>query len=101
MRAAVYARVSTEEQAKHGYSLDEQIQACSSRATELGATEVLVFRDEAISGATLDRPELNKLRDLIAQGEIDLLVMRDPDRFSRKLSYQLILTEEFEKPEFN
>jgi len=97
MRAAVYARVSTEEQAKHGYSLDEQIQACHARAIELGATEVLVFRDEAISGATLDRPELNKLRDLIAQGEINLLVMRDPDRFSRKLSYQLILTEEFEK----
>lgn len=97
MRAAVYARVSTEEQAKHGYSLDEQIDACSSRATALGADEILVFRDEAISGAIMERPELNRLRELIAQGEINLLVIRDPDRFSRKLVDQLILTEEFEQ----
>ena len=97
MRAAVYARVSTEEQAQHGYSLAEQKDSCKQRAKELGATEILEFADEGISGATLDRPGLEGLRDSIKEGIIDLIVLRDPDRLSRKLAHQLILTEEFEK----
>ena len=96
MRAAVYARVSTEEQAQHGYSLAEQKDSCTRRAKELGATEILEFADEGISGAT-DRPGLEGLRDSIKEGIIDLIVLRDPDRLSRKLAHQLILTEEFEK----
>ena len=48
MRAAVYARVSTEEQAQHGYSLAEQKDSCTRRAKELGATEILEFADEGI-----------------------------------------------------
>lgn len=99
MRAAIYARVSTEEQAQHGYSINEQVLTCTNRAKELGATEVYVFIDEGISGATLDRPDLNKLRDIVAQGEIDIFVARDPDRLSRRLSHQLLLTEELEKAE--
>ncbi|NLB18806.1 MAG: recombinase family protein, partial [Syntrophomonadaceae bacterium] len=99
MRAAVYARVSTEEQAQHGYSLAEQKDSCTQRAKELGATEVLVFADEGISGATMDRPGLEGLRDVIREGIIDLIVLRDPDRLSRKLAHQLILTEEFEQAE--
>lgn len=97
MRAAVYARVSTEDQALHGYSINEQIQSGTERAGELGATEIVVFTDEGYSGATLDRPGLSELRNEINQGLIDLLILRDPDRLSRKLSYQLLLTEEFEK----
>ena len=67
------------------------------REPPLGADEILVFRDEAISGAIMERPELNRTSGTHCSGEINLLVIRDPDRFSRKLVDQLILTEEFEQ----
>ncbi|HHY40729.1 MAG TPA: recombinase family protein [Syntrophaceticus sp.] len=97
MRAAVYIRVSTEEQAVHGYSLSEQKEACCKRAEELGASEVLIFADEGVSGAVLDRPGLNALRDAVDRGQVDCIILRDPDRLSRKLAHQLFLSEEFEK----
>ncbi len=97
MRAAVYIRVSTEEQAVHGYSLSEQKEACCKRAKELGADEVLVFADEGVSGAVLDRPGLNALRDAVDSGQVECIILRDPDRLSRKLAHQLFLSEEFEK----
>ena len=50
MRAAVYVRVSTEDQARRGYSLAEQREACRARAESLGAAEVLEFADEAYKG---------------------------------------------------
>ncbi len=87
MRAAVYARVSTEDQALHGYSINEQIQSGTERAEELGATEIVVFTDEGYSGATLDRPGLSELRNEINQGLIDLLILRDPDRLNQIDSY--------------
>ena len=97
MRAAVYIRVSTEEQAVHGYSLSEQKEACCKRAEELGAGEVLIFADEGVSGAVLDRPGLNALRDAVDSGQVECIILRDPDRLSRKLAHQLLLSEEFEK----
>lgn len=97
MRAAIYLRVSTEEQALHGYSLADQREACRKRAQALGAREILEFADEGHSGATLERPGLTALREAIMQGRIDCVVIRDPDRLSRRLAHQLILTEELER----
>lgn len=97
MRAAIYVRVSTEDQVRHGYSLAEQRDACNRRAVSLGAKSVLEFADEGISGATLDRPGLNALREAVREGQIDIIIVRDPDRLSRKLAHQLLITEEFEK----
>lgn len=97
MRAAIYIRVSTEDQVKHGYSLAEQREACYRRAVSLGAITIKEFTDEGVSGATLDRPGLNALREAVRAGQIDVLVVRDPDRLSRRLAHQLLLTEEFEK----
>lgn len=97
MRAATYLRVSGEEQVKHGYSLPDQDEVTYARAIELGATSVVKFSDEGISGHILDRPALNKLREAVKNNELDLVVILDPDRFSRKLSIQLLVTEEFEK----
>lgn len=97
MRAAIYARVSTEDQAKHGYSLDEQREACTRRARELGAAEILECVDDGYSGSILDRPGLEQLREAVREKAIDLVVIRDPDRLSRKLTYQLLLTDEIEK----
>lgn len=97
MRAAIYVRVSTDDQARHGFSLQEQREACRRRASDLGAKTFLEFADEGISGATLDRPGLEGLREAAKDGRVDLVVIRDPDRLARKLAHQLLLTEEFEK----
>lgn len=97
MQAAIYVRVSTDEQVLHGFSLAEQREACRNRAAVLGASTINEFADEGVSGSTLDRPGLGALRGAIRNNQVDLLVIRDPDRLSRKLSHQLLLTEEFEK----
>lgn len=89
--------MSTEEQAEDGYSLAEQKEACARRAKELGAVSIEVYADEGVSGATLDRPGLSALRRDVRCGQIDLIVCRDPDRLSRRLAHQLLLTEEFER----
>lgn len=98
MRAAVYIRVSSEEQAEHGYSLKDQREACIKKAQDLGvpASTIEVFADEGISGSILERPALEDLRKKVRAGAFDLLVIRDPDRLSRRLAHQLLLTEEFE-----
>lgn len=97
MRAAIYVRVSSEEQAKKGYSLLDQVDVCTKKAKELGATNILVFKEEGVPGSLLNRPELDKLRELMRNREIDLVVCYDPDRLSRELAYQLIITDEADK----
>lgn len=96
MLAAIYTRVSSEEQVK-GYSLAEQEQACQEKAQELGANNIVVYSDEGISGSLLERPGLTKLRDAISRKEIDVLICRDPDRLARNLAHQLIIADECEK----
>jgi site-specific DNA recombinase len=95
--AAVYVRVSTEDQARHGYSLQAQVEACRARAEALGASDVKVFADEGVSGALLARPGLNALREAVRSRAAALVVVWDPDRLSRNLSHQLLLTEEIEQ----
>ncbi|OIJ22006.1 recombinase family protein [Anaerobacillus alkalidiazotrophicus] len=92
---AIYARVSTEEQAKNGYSLSEQIRACKQKAE--GTLGVMEYVDEGLSGEFLDRPALTRLRKDIKEGIIERVICLDPDRLSRKLMNQLILSEEIEK----
>jgi site-specific DNA recombinase len=96
MRSAVYIRVSSEEQAEHGYSLEDQRETCIKHAQDLGASSIQVFADEGVSGSTLERPALEELRRKVRAGTFDLLIIRDPDRLSRRLAHQLLLTEEFE-----
>ncbi|MEW6545762.1 MAG: recombinase family protein [Bacillota bacterium] len=96
MFAVVYARVSTEEQAQQGSSLEDQAATCERHARALGAVDVQVFRDVA-SGSVLQRPGLEALRERIACGGVGLFVCYDPDRLARNLSHQLLLTEEFER----
>ena len=54
-----------------------------------------MFEDEGHSGATLVRPALEALRDLAAQGCLDVVLVYSPDRLARKLAYQALLLEEF------
>ena len=57
----------------------------------------LIFADNGISGTTLARPALDALRDQAAAGEIDQVLVLNPDRLARKYAHQLMLVEEFHK----
>ena len=101
MRVAFYARVSTEKQAEK-YGIPSQIEALRKRCLERGWTPVLdgdkdAFIDDGYSGAELDRPALNRMRQAAKDGRVDVVLAYDPDRLSRKLYHQMILAEEFEK----
>ncbi len=101
MRAALYARVSTDKQAEK-YGTPSQIEAFRKRCLEEGWALLLdgdkdAFVDDGYSGAELDRPALNRLRQAAREGRMDVVLAYDPDRLSRKLYHQMILAEEFEK----
>ncbi len=94
-QAAIYSRVSTDEQAK-GYSLSTQVDACLEFAKQHGYSVVETYKDDYTS-ASMDRPELNKLRDLISRNSIDIVIVYDIDRLARKSAYQVLIEEEFKR----
>jgi DNA invertase Pin-like site-specific DNA recombinase len=93
--AAIYARVSPARQ-KEQQTISSQTAALRAHARQLrlDVPERWVFCDEGHSGATLVRPALEKLRDLVAQLPVEVLVY-SPDRLARKYAYQALLIEEF------
>jgi site-specific DNA recombinase len=94
--AAIYARVSSARQ-KKDETIGSQTAALREHAAQarLEVPEEWVFEDEGHSGATLVRPALEALRDLAAQGCIDVVLCYSPDRLARKFAYQALLLEEF------
>jgi site-specific DNA recombinase len=94
--AAIYARVSSARQ-KKDETIGSQAAALRAHAQGLGfeAPEEWVFEDEGHSGATLIRPALERLRDLVAGVGVDVVLCYSPDRLARKFAYQALLIEEF------
>ena len=94
--AAIYARVSSARQ-KKDETIASQTAALRAHADRLGLSvpDEWVFEDEGHSGATLVRPALERLRDLIAGIGIDVVLCYSPDRLARKFAYQALLLEEF------
>lgn len=97
MNIAIYARVSTAAQAEKGYSLETQVEACEKKAVSLGATFIKQYIDDGYSGAYLERPALDDLRDAVAAGLHDYVIVYDTDRLARDTMLLLLLTEEIEK----
>ena len=95
LQAAIYARVSSEQQAE-ARTIASQVAALRARVLADGVTlaEELVFIDEGYSGATLVRPALERLRDLAAAGGVDRVYVHSPDRLARKYAYQVLLLDE-------
>ena len=93
--AAIYSRVSTDEQTK-GYSLQTQVDACHAYAKDRRYAVVEVFVDD-YTGAAIDRPGLNKLRDYMYSNRLDVVIVYDLDRLARKSAYQILIEEEFNR----
>src|SRR5215212_2637958 len=96
--AAIYARVSSEQQAEAN-TIASQVAALQTRvATDgLPLLEDHYFLDEGYSGATLIRPALERLRDAAALGQITRLYVHSPDRLARKYAYQVLLVDELQR----
>jgi site-specific DNA recombinase len=98
IRAALYARVSTEMQEKE-QTIQSQLSAITqyAEAHQFHSTPALTYLDEGYSGSHLDRPGLDALRDHAREGRFDAVVLLCPDRLARKYAYQVVLLEEFKR----
>lgn len=101
MRAALYARVSTEDQAKEGFSLDAQVKKmeayCRVRGWEVAGT----YRDEGYSGRNTERPEYQRMMG--DSDSWDLILVMKMDRIHRNsVNFALMMDDLREKgKEFN
>lgn len=93
MKAVVYALVSGWGQAE---ALQMQATAGTARARELGADDVEVLED-SFGAASLERPAMSRLRDMVRSGEVDLVVASGPDQLSRDMHDLSTLRREFEE----
>jgi site-specific DNA recombinase len=93
--AAIYARVSSDQQ-REAHTIASQTAALIelARTLDLEVPKAWIFEDEGYSGATLERPGLERVRDLAAEGQIQTVLVYSPDRLSRKYAYQILLMEE-------
>lgn len=85
-RAAIYVRVSTEDQAASGYGLDVQRERCAAMAVVKSWKVVTFYADEGLSGTlpVEDRPGLAALMATAGAGEIDAVIVLALDRLGRK-----------------
>jgi site-specific DNA recombinase len=96
LQVAMYARVSSEQQSE-AKTIESQVSELRSHIRTLGLSLPVEheFIDDGYSGATLIRPALEQLRDVIAAGGIDRLYVHCPDRLARNYAHQVLLLEEF------
>jgi len=96
--AALYARVSSTKQ-QLNENIASQIAAIEQYAQQhyYHISPQHIYKDDGYSGARLDRPALDRLRDAVAQGEVEAVLILSPDRLARQFAYQYIVVEEFER----
>ncbi len=94
LRAAVYVRVSSDEQTR-GYGLEYQLEDCRRAIAQHGHTLVEVYSDPGISGTVEDRPGLGRLRQDARNDRFDILYFWKSDRLARDEILQLTLYREF------
>jgi site-specific DNA recombinase len=96
--AAIYARVSSERQkVEHTIGSQTALLQEYAQAHNYCVPAQWIFEDEGYSGGSLARPGLERLRDLIAEGQVETVLVYAPDRLSRNYAYQVLLLEEFSR----
>ena len=98
MRTAVYVRVSTQRQVQ-SQTIEQQLERLHNHIDEQGWTllDENIFRDDGLSGSTLKRPGLDRLRDRAAEAVFDRILITAPDRLARKYVHQVLVIEELEQ----
>jgi site-specific DNA recombinase len=96
-QAILYARVSTDEQVRSGYSLAQQMEALPEYAAREEYEVLEEVSDPGQSGASLERPGMDRIRDLVQGGGVAVMLAQDRDRFAREPAYHYLLRREFEE----
>jgi site-specific DNA recombinase len=98
MRVAIYVRVSTTYQVQT-QTIDQQLERLQAHVQSQGWTlsNEHIFRDDGYSGARLNRPGLDHLRDAARNRALDRVLVTAPDRLARNYVHQMVLLEEFER----
>src|SRR5579872_5754206 len=86
LRAALYARFSTEKQSES--SIDDQLRVCERIAEREEFAVVAKFSDAAISGGTAERPGYQRMLEAARQHEFDVIIAEDSSRLWREQSEQ-------------
>ncbi|HZG79805.1 MAG TPA: recombinase family protein, partial [Brevibacillus sp.] len=94
MRAAVYIRVSTEDQVREGFSIAAQRERLLAYLHSQGWELSDFYTDEGVSAKDLQRPELTRLLDDVRQNKMDVVLVYRLDRLTRSVLdlYQLLQT---------
>ena len=95
-RALIYSCVSTDAQERDGTSLDTQERSCREYVRANGWPVIDTVRDTA-SGFTLERPGIERVRQLLRQGAVDVVVAYAVDRLSRNQNQIGVLFDEVER----
>ncbi|MFN0084660.1 MAG: recombinase family protein [Blastocatellia bacterium] len=96
--AAIYARVSSARQ-QQNETIASQVASLLeyAKAHDYQIAPQHQFQDDGYSGARLDRPALDHLRDSVARGEVEAVLVLSPDRLARQFAYQYVVIEDFER----
>jgi site-specific DNA recombinase len=98
MNIALYLRVSTGRQ-QQKQTIEQQftrLQAEVQQHPDWQLPEKHIYRDDGYSGASLNRPGLDRLREQAAMAAFELVLMTAPDRLARKYVHQVLLMDELE-----
>src|SRR2546426_521187 len=95
VHVAAYARVSTPRQAQD-QTITQQVARLQAKVQAEGWTLAThqIYCDAGYSGARLDRPALDRLRDAAARGEFQALLLTTPERLARRFVHQALLLED-------
>jgi len=100
-KVAIYSRVSTEEQAKEGLSVDAQIDKCKAFCNARDWDIFKIYKDAGYSAGSLNRPALELLLRDAGEKKFDIILVYKIDRFSRKLKDLIMTLDKFKEKEIN
>ena len=101
LKTAIYVRVSTDEQAKEGISMDAQIQKCKSYCDARDWEATQIYTDAGQSAGTMNRPAVQQLIKDLDHGKFQNILVYKFDRFSRNLRDLISFLDNIKKKGIN